>query len=110
MSSKMFRMRDLRRTTKHADRAAWLHRRGWSVFAKVADAVAELGGLFVVLGGDGFVELGFEFLEFGERHGLLDLLGEFAQGIEGTLALELEGVFVDFWQGLDFVGGGLDDE
>jgi hypothetical protein len=76
----------------------------------MADAVAELGGLFVLLGGDGFGELVFELLEFGEGHVLFDLVGEFLEGFEGAMALELEGVFVDFRQGLDFVGGGLDDE
>src|ERR1017187_909849 len=76
----------------------------------MADAVAEFSGVFVVLGGDGFVELSFEFLEFGEWHGLFDLVGEFVEGVEGTLALELEGVLVDLRQGLDFVDGGLDDE
>jgi len=72
--------------------------------------VAELGGLFVVFGGDGIVELVFEFFEFGLRHGLFDLVGEVAEGVEGALALELEGIFVDFRQGLDFVGGVFNDE
>src|ERR1017187_8655659 len=74
------------------------------------DAVAEFSGIFVVFGGDGFVELGFEFLEFGLRHFLFDLVGEFLEGFEGAMALELEGVFVDVRQGFDLVGGGLDDE
>ncbi len=80
------------------------------VTLKSPDLVAEAGGVFVLLGGDGFGELGLEFLEFGEGHVLFDLGGEVVESFEGALAFELEGVLVGLGQGLDFFGGGLDDE
>ena len=81
-----------------------------TIVLKPPDLVAELGGVFVLLGGDGFGELGFEFLEFGEGHVLFDLRGEIVEGFEGALAFELEGVLVGLGQGLDFFGGGPDNE
>ncbi len=80
------------------------------ILLEALDAVAEFGGVFVLFGGDGFGELVFEFLEFGEGGVLFDFGGEFVQGVEGALAFEFEGVFLGFGEGVDVVDGGLDDE